>query len=44
MPCPYHDIKIVQRSKLYPDKPLPHITPMCSAILSVRIWQTPVWI
>ena len=27
MPCPYHDIKIVQRSKLYPDKPLPHITP-----------------
>ena len=27
MPCPYHDIKIVQRSKLYLDKPLPHITP-----------------
>ena len=27
MPCPYHHIKIVQRSKLYPDKPLPHITP-----------------
>ena len=30
--------------KLYPDKPLPHITPMCFAILSARIWQVPVWI
>ena len=27
MPCPYHDITIVQHSKLYPDKLLPHITP-----------------
>ncbi len=29
--------------KLHPDKPLPHITPMCSGMPSARTRQTLAW-